>query len=576
MAASDPRQSPGFRRRLLAARLFVWAERVWPAVWPAVGVAGLFLATSLLGLWYGLTTVPHAVLLVLFAAGLAAALWRARQAFRFSDRASGLARLERDSGVTHRPLRGLDDTLPASVQDPLTRRLGALPRERLVASLSHLRLSPPRSALPARDPWAVRAAVLLLLVVGLVDARGEYGSRLASAFAFVGQGSAAVPTARLDLWVTPPGYTHRPPLSAEQTREQGALTVPAGSVALAQLHHEEDGVTGARLSLGEAGTDFADLGSGSAEAKLQLAGSGRLAAHAPRGREVGAWNVTVAPDAPPAVSFAGPPQPTIRGVLKVGYEATDDYGVAEVALLLAPAGRETEVERIGLVKPANQPPKLASSSFTDLTANPLAGLEVVLKLEAVDGVGQKGQSEPMRVVLPAREFHHPLARAIIEQRRELARDPATAPDVAGRLAALAETDTAQKLPTSVPLSLRVAASRLSFSQSPQARREVTDLLWELALFIEDGALSVAERKLHDVQDRLQKALLEGGKDAELEKMLQELQQALDEYLDQLSRQAQEQAQTPQNQQSQQQNRQQNRQDAQTVDRQDLQQMLDRA
>ena len=247
--------------------------------------------------------------------------------------------------------------------------------------------------------------------------------------------------------------------------------------------------------------------------------------------------------------------------------------MAEVALLLAPAGRETEVERIGLVKPANQPPKLASSSFTDLTANPLAGLEVVLKLEAVDGVGQKGQSEPMRVVLPAREFHHPLARAIIEQRRELARDPATAPDVAGRLAALAETDTAQKLPTSVPLSLRVAASRLSFNQSPQARREVIDLLWELALFIEDGALSVAERKLHDVQDRLQKALLEGAKDAELEKMLQELQQALDEYLDQLSRQAQEQAQNPQNQQSQQQ---QNRQDAQTVDRQDLQQMLDRA
>src|SRR3954471_24311051 len=573
MAASDPRQSPGFRRRLLAARLFVWAERVWPAVWPAVGVAGLFLATSLLRLWYGLTTVPHAVLLALFAAGLAAALWRARQALRFSDRASGLARLERDSGVTHRPLRGLDDTLPASVQDPLTQRLWALHRERLVASLSRLRLSPPRSALPARDPWALRAAVLLLLVVGLVDARGESGSRLASAFAFVGQGSAAVPTARLDLWVTPPGYTHRPPLSAEQTREQAALTVPAGSVALAQLHHEEGGVAGARLSLGEAGADFADLGSGSAEAKLQLAGSGRLVAHDARGRELGAWNVTVAPDAPPTVAFAGPPQPTIRGVLKVGYEATDDYGVAEVALLLAPAGRETEVERIGLVKPANQPPKLASSSFTDLTANPLAGLEVVLKLEAVDGVGQKGQSEPMRVVLPAREFHHPLARAIIEQRRELARDPATAPDVAGRLPALAETDTAQKLPTSVPLSLRVAASRLSFSQSPQARREVTDLLWELALFIEDGALSVAERKLHDVQDRLQKALLEGAKDSELEKMLQELQQALDEYLDQLSRQAQEQAQNPKNQQSQQQ---QNRQDAQTVDRQDLQQMLDRA
>src|SRR3954466_8232010 len=112
MAASDPRQSPGFRRRLLAARLFVWAERVWPAVWPAVGVAGLFLATSLLGLWYGLTPAPHAVLLALFAAGLGAPLWRAGQAPGFGGGAAGPAPLERDSGVTHRPLRGLDDPLP--------------------------------------------------------------------------------------------------------------------------------------------------------------------------------------------------------------------------------------------------------------------------------------------------------------------------------------------------------------------------------------------------------------------------------------------------------------------------------
>jgi uncharacterized protein (TIGR02302 family) len=214
---------------------------------------------------------------------------------------------------------------------------------------------------------------------------------------------------------------------------------------------------------------------------------------------------------------------------------------------------------------------LASGSFADLTAHPLAGLKVILRLEAVDGLGQKGQSGPLEVVLPAREFRHPLARAIIEQRRQLAGDPGTAPDVAGRLAALAETDAAQSLPTTVPLSLRVAAARLSFNREPESRRGVIDLLWELALFVEDGALSLAERKLRELQEQLQKALEEGGEDAEIERMMEEMQKALDEYLEELTRQAmadaqragpEEQPQLPS--------------DAQTLERRDLQEMLDRA
>ena len=38
-----------------------------------------------------------------------------------------------------------------------------------------------------------------------------------------------------------------------------------------------------------------------------------------------------------------------------------------------------------------------------------------------------------------------------------------------------------------------------------SRRSVVDLLWELALFIEDGSLSMAERKLRDLQQELQQA-----------------------------------------------------------------------
>jgi Trp operon repressor len=58
--------------------------------------------------------------------------------------------------------------------------------------------------------------------------------------------------------------------------------------------------------------------------------------------------------------------------------------------------------------------------YSDLTENPLAGLDVDIVLEAKDGAGQTGRSKSARIKLPARVFTNPLARALIEQRQNLA------------------------------------------------------------------------------------------------------------------------------------------------------------
>ena len=124
------------------------------------------------------------------------------------------------------------------------------------------------------------------------------------------------------------------------------------------------------------------------------------------------------------VSFVGKPAATHRQVLRVDFAAEDDHGLAELALLMAPAARQGELERLPLVKPASQPPRARrAAAYQDLTAHPYAGLPVRLQLEAVDAIGQKGQSGPLEIVLPAREFRHPLARAVIEERRRLVAAP---------------------------------------------------------------------------------------------------------------------------------------------------------
>ena len=71
-----------------------------------------------------------------------------------------------------------------------------------------------------------------------------------------------------------------------------------------------------------------------------------------------------------------------------------------------------------------------AASYHDLSPHPWAGLPVEIRLVAVDALGQTGESEPVRTVLPERGFRHPVARAIIDQRKELAKDPGSAEAVA--------------------------------------------------------------------------------------------------------------------------------------------------
>jgi uncharacterized protein (TIGR02302 family) len=144
-------------------------------------------------------------------------------------------------------------------------------------------------------------------------------------------------------------------------------------------------------------------------------------------------------------------------------------------------------------------------------------------------------SQPALMTLPEREFHNPVARAIIDQRKELAKGPDSRLPVAEILGDLQSRPQRYANDTLVFLALRVAQQRLRQREDAASTAEVEQLLWDTALRIEDGGASLAENELRRLQRQLQDALSKNAPDQEIDRLMNELRQALDRYLQALAR-----------------------------------------
>jgi uncharacterized protein (TIGR02302 family) len=188
-----------------------------------------------------------------------------------------------------------------------------------------------------------------------------------------------------------------------------------------------------------------------------------------------------------------------------------------------------------------RPSQKEGQTYIDFGPHPYAGREVILTLEAKDVAGNIGHSKPVKLVLPQRQFEKPLARAVVEQRAKLLDDPRYAPLVRRAIEALTLEPEGFIDDTSVYLGLRTALRGLERDTSRQGMKSVTDGMWELALRIEDGDLSDAEKALKNAQDKLAEALEKGAPDSEIDSLMQELREALSKYVEQLTKNAQNEA-----------------------------------
>jgi uncharacterized protein (TIGR02302 family) len=535
------RGEPGLRlrRALERARGGIFWERLWPALATLLTALGLFLALSWAGLWLALPPVGRAAGLVLFALLLVAALIPFVR-LRLPTRTEALRRVDRVSGAPHRPATALSDTMAANAHDPVAQALWQAHRERALLAARSLRAGWPSPRLSLRDPIALRALVLLLAVTTFVAAGPERGKRILAAFDWHG----VVPPAnfRVDAWVNPPAYTGRPPVMLTGlTGEEGAIAVPAGSVlvvrATGNVHLTLDHTGGL---VPAAPDNTAQLPPGSEEHRLVINGDGSAAMRGVLGHER-LWRFSAIPDRAPTIELTKDPERQARGALRLDYKMDDDYGVTEAKADIA-LQDQAGADAHPLFGPPDFPlslPQLRTRSGTaqttrDVTEHPWAGADVTVTLSAKDEAGNEGRSAARALTLPERIFVKPLARALIEQRRVLALDANARPRVLTALDALTLAPEQFTPEASVYLGLRAIYHELDHARTDDQLRAVVARMWEMAVQLEDGNVSQAEKALRDAQEALRQALERGASDEELKKLMDNLRAAMDRFLQALA------------------------------------------
>ncbi|TPN62363.1 TIGR02302 family protein [Mesorhizobium sp. B1-1-1] len=552
----------------LATRVSMMVERGWPLLLPLLVVASLFLSISWLGLFPRLPDAARIGLVAAFGVATLAALYPLRF-FRMPGGAEIDRRIEAANHLLHHPVQTQTDR-PSGRESSFSQALWREHQKRMADRLDSLGADVPRTRVPERDPWGLRAVAALLLVTAFAFSFGPTGGRIADAFSAQDAHDAVPP--RIDAWVTPPAYTGKPPifLTADANQAAPAFHVPEGSDVSLRVtggsgeetlaYADKDGNARAIDPADPQAAAAKPAASPAAQSKVRqfigkLTSDGTLTLKSGED-ELGRWAFAVIPDKPPQIRFVGEPKRAVNGAFELNYQIDDDYGAANAKAVFALADPQAPDAR-PLYGPPDMPLTLprrggkanAARTSKDLTEHVWAGAEIKLTLVATDDAGHTASSETKTLVMPERPFSNPLARAVIEQRRLLALDANAKPRVLDLMDAitLRPEDTFDNM--SHYLAIMSARSRLKMADSDDQLRNEVSYLWEIALGIEEGNLSAAEKRLRQAQQALQDAIKNGASDAEIEKAMKELREAMNQFLQEFAERAKQNPNAPQMQQN---------------------------
>ena len=288
----------------------VW-EQAARAFWPLATVLALVFAAFALGV---VALVPGPVLPWLAGAVLLAlmgAAIRGGMRFRRVRVTDAVDRLDRT--LPGRPLAALTDSAAIGGE-------GALWQAHLAQMQARAALARPvrpDAGLTRRDPFALRLAGLVALVMALIfGGAAQMGQGIEALAATVSRPVAtdAVPTGpSWEGWAEPPAYTRRPTIYLNALAEGQVLELPKGSAVTFRLYGDGAAVT---QDIGP------EMGGDPQAPGFRAETSGVIEVAGRR------FDVTVLPDNAPVIRAGAQPVRRADGKMVQDFSAEDDHGIA--------------------------------------------------------------------------------------------------------------------------------------------------------------------------------------------------------------------------------------------------------
>lgn len=549
----------------------LWAERIVRALWPlwtlllvvwAVWASGILTDASLETTWF-------AAFAALIGGGFS--LWYVQRNFHAPSNADALERLDRS--MPGRPIQAALDDQAIGAGDHASEAVWRAHVARMQARLNDAEAVPGDLRLSDRDRYGLRYIALLLFVItagfGTV-LRGVDGDA-----AGLGAAEAAIAGPSWEAWIEPPAYTGKPSLYLNEV-DRAAFEVPKGSLLTVRLYGKVGALSVVETLSGVAPEETTEP---QTVVSRDIAQSGELRID---GAEDAAWQVTVLDDARPEVEFGAEITRRVSGDMEIPFAARDDYGVEHGTLTIALDMKSID-RRFGLaldpetrdtiILDLPMPIRGGRDAFEEvlienLSEHPWAGLPVQMSLQVEDASDQTSEIAVQDVEMPGRRFFQPIAKAVVEQRRDLLWSRENAPRIGQILRTVTHRPDGFFPSDQAYLMLRMAITRLDihseYGMSDEKQEEIADLLWRTAVLLEEGRLSNALEALRRAQDRLSEAMEQGATDEEIAELMNELREAMREYMEQLAQEAE----NGENQQAQ------NQENMQEMTGQDLQDMMD--
>lgn len=545
------------------ARCVLFFERLTPRLLPLFCITALFLAFTWFGLFRIVPDIVRWIVLAVFGLGFLATLMPiARTRWPAAGEADRL--LEERNNLQHQPVAVQED-VPA-FETPFARALWTEHQIRMAERIAGLDAGLPRPDIARHDRFALRAVPALLVAAAFGFSFSNGAGSIGDAFRPAALPVSTNPDLRIDAWLTPPSYTGRAPifLTGRDADQITTFSLPQHSNLTVRLTggdgretitfkptSKQEAITlvsdeaeAARKKASESSADVPPKTEGMPPLQrrtysMELNSNGQLLLNDRL------WTFEVIPDQPPVIAFDKEPRRAVNGSLEISFTGKDDYRIREAHAVIEPveapdaaAGPLYPLPSFQLDLPRRGGPDIKALTSRNLTEHPLSGHRVRITLVATDGAGQTGKSPPHEMVLPLRPFSEPLAAAVAEQRQVFSLDTRQMPHAIelNQSLALRPDETIPNL--SHFLLIRSALGRMELARDNEQLKQTADYLWEIALGIEDGDLSAAERRLRDAQNALQEALENDASDEEIAKLMDELREAMQEFMSELAQRLQ--------------------------------------